>query len=68
MDWQLDWTGPQKWTAIDRTLGPVALSLDQLQLQLHEDRSQRATDKKPVATGYGLDYRLHIIGLYSSYN
>jgi hypothetical protein len=39
MDWQLDWTGLQKWTAIDWTLGPIALGLDQLQLQLHEDRS-----------------------------
>jgi hypothetical protein len=36
---------------MDWTLGPVALSLDQLQLQLHKDYSQRATDKKPVATG-----------------
>jgi hypothetical protein len=61
MDWQLDWTGPQKWTAIDQTLGLVALSLNQLQLQLHEDHSQRATS-------YGLDYQLHMIGLFYSYN
>ena len=60
---QLDWTGP----LCNRTFGPVALGLDQLQLQLREDCKTGQTDKKPVATSYTLECWLQWIALFCSF-
>jgi hypothetical protein len=53
---------------MDQTFGLVALSLDQLQLRLCDNRSGRATNRKLVTTGYELDHQLRSIAYFAATN